>query len=138
MTSAEYMKNYYNDSDHPERREKKRQLDRGYAAANRESARNRAASYYEQNKDKVKAYSRERSKELRMRMRLEAIEKLGGRCMDCEESNPIVLQFHHRPGTIKVAEVTSLATSKQKFWDEVDKCDLVCGNHHLIRHSEGR
>lgn len=45
------------------------------------------------------------------------------------------MDFDHRPGTIKVADVSVLARSstKERTLDEIAKCDLVCANCHRIR-----
>jgi hypothetical protein len=57
-------------------------------------------------------------------------------CIDCKVSYPwMVMDFDHRPGETKVAEVSKLATSAsvQKIRDEIAKCDVVCSNCHRLR-----
>jgi len=56
-------------------------------------------------------------------------------CLDCGESDPLVLEFDHRDPATKNGEVgriihtSSLTTLKA----EVAKCDVRCGNCHRIR-----
>lgn len=56
-------------------------------------------------------------------------------CVDCGESDPVVLEFDHVRGT-KVANVSTLAL-RLKRWDtileEIAKCDVVCANCHRRR-----
>lgn len=56
-------------------------------------------------------------------------------CVDCNESDPIVLEFDHRDPEIKDGEVTKLLSYAS--WDrivlEMDKCDVVCSNCHRKR-----
>lgn len=57
-------------------------------------------------------------------------------CKDCSGRFPVyVMDFDHRPGTIKLGEVGRLAYSwtVERFMEEVNKCDLVCANCHRIR-----
>ena len=59
---------------------------------------------------------------------------LGGKCIDCGESNLLVLDFHH-PGD----KEDNLANLRQKklmvFVREAYKCELLCGNCHKRRHA---
>ena len=63
--------------------------------------------------------------------------KLASGCIDCDgvEWPAIALQFDHRPGTDKVAPISTLIFNG-KSWDtiqqEIDKCDVRCANHHAI------
>jgi hypothetical protein len=62
-------------------------------------------------------------------------------CMDCGGTfHPAAMQFDHRPGTTKVADLASLARdgSTHLFGLELAKCDLVCANCHAIRTFERR
>jgi len=55
----------------------------------------------------------------------------------CGESNPAVLVYHHRDPSTKVACVSQLI-NKGKHLDEIkseiEKCDVVCHNCHVIIH----
>jgi len=64
----------------------------------------------------------------------DAVEYLGGKCADCNESyEPFVYDFHHIDG--KEYSWTKL---RLKSWDtitkELDRCVLLCSNCHRIRH----
>lgn len=60
-------------------------------------------------------------------------------CADCGNSYPYyVMDFDHRPGTIKLFEIADyLATHVVSTYDKLDaeiaKCDVVCANCHRIR-----
>ncbi len=57
-------------------------------------------------------------------------------CMDCGRSYPhYVMDFDHREGTGKVANISKLvgAVSHARIEEEVKKCDLVCANCHRER-----
>lgn len=56
-------------------------------------------------------------------------------CMDCKRKfPPYVMDFDHREGTDKVANVSLLVTvSWPKMLEEIKKCDIVCANCHRIR-----
>lgn len=54
-------------------------------------------------------------------------------CLDCGESDPIVLEFDHRDNTDKVRAVAQLVTENcgwEKISAEIDKCDVRCANCH--------
>jgi len=56
-------------------------------------------------------------------------------CVDCGESDPIVLEFDHREPAAKTDEVSRLvhASTRRKVELEIQKCDVRCGNCHRIR-----
>lgn len=66
--------------------------------------------------------------------------KLERGCMDCGyDKHPAALQFDHRPGEIKLGNVSQMFS---KAWDvieaEIAKCDVVCANCHAVRTAERR
>ena len=66
--------------------------------------------------------------------------------MHCTDPNcpypnvdPVCLDFHHRPGELKLANVTTLvnrAKPKQVILDEIAKCDVICSNCHRKRNDK--
>ena len=61
-------------------------------------------------------------------------------CVDCGESDPVVLEFDHVRGN-KVAAVARMAASHtpvRKVRAEIAKCDVRCANCHRRRHARGR
>lgn len=56
-------------------------------------------------------------------------------CMDCDEKNPMVLEFDHlRDKTNNIATITN----RYSYWNsklaaEIAKCDIVCRNCHVVR-----
>jgi hypothetical protein len=131
---AAYMREYY--KTRPEQLEAKRQRDRERYQEKREKILEYHREYYQENSTRIKEYAKTYGKNKRDELRIQAIEFAGGKCQDCNLEDFRVLQFHHRPGEIKVADVMTLHSSAKKFWAEVQKCDLVCANCHLIRHSD--
>ena len=60
-------------------------------------------------------------------------------CIDCGEEDIRVLEFDHRPGVVKVAEVTRMADSGLNWpivMAEISKCDVRCANCHRRRTAE--
>ncbi len=59
-------------------------------------------------------------------------------CVDCGETDPVVLQFDHRDGTTKVATIGTLLSraSWRDLLREIAKCDVRCANCHRVRTAE--
>jgi hypothetical protein len=60
------------------------------------------------------------------------------KCVDCGESNPIVLEFDHlkdKSFTIS-SYVNNSRLWSSKIQEEIDKCEIVCANCHRIRTSQ--
>src|SRR5688500_18928461 len=53
-------------------------------------------------------------------------------CVDCDEADPIVLDFDHRDPSTKRNEVARLAATKSwpQVLAEIAKCDVRCANCH--------
>lgn len=61
------------------------------------------------------------------------------KCQKCGMTHPATLDFHHRDGATKEAEINRMVASKlskQKIMDEIAKCDVLCANCHRILHYE--
>lgn len=133
---AEYMRAYY--ATHPEARERKNAKDRERYQRRRAERLAHVAAYYQEHKEERREYGRKYSKNKRDRRRAAAMAKLGDCCRDCGFDNPAGLQFHHRISEEKLFEVGGAGLTKPEadFWAEVEKCDLLCGTCHLLRHAE--
>jgi hypothetical protein len=52
-------------------------------------------------------------------------------CVDCDEADPVVLEFDHRPGEIKLFDVgEGIRKRLDKVVAEIKKCDVRCANCH--------
>ena len=54
-------------------------------------------------------------------------------CIQCGESDPRVLEFHHRKDEQKekdIARMVGDGLSTARIQAEIDKCDVLCGNCH--------
>lgn len=54
-------------------------------------------------------------------------------CQDCRLADPMVLQFDHRPGEIKVKDIAwfiSSGSALRHLAEELLKCDVRCANCH--------
>jgi hypothetical protein len=58
--------------------------------------------------------------------------------MDCGESDPVCLDFHHRDPSIKSFEIARgvKCRSLEAVQAEIAKCDVVCANCHRKRHAK--
>jgi transcription elongation factor Elf1 len=65
--------------------------------------------------------------------RLSEIKKSSG-CLDCGESNPIVLDFDHlKDKKYNVSRMIHDGFSWAAIKKEIAKCEVVCANCHRIR-----
>lgn len=83
-------------------------------------------------------YYLEKAKKRNYRLRSEASKFIwdflsNHPCVDCGESDPIVLEFDHRED--KISPVSRLArdASLEKIKFEINKCDVRCANCHRRR-----
>ena len=94
-----------------------------------------AKTYKENNKDKIKQWSR--SSYIKRKQRWEDFMKQH-KCSKCGISDYRVLQWHHLDPSTKT--MTIGANARQGKWDdileEVKKCICVCANCHFILHAE--
>jgi hypothetical protein len=71
-------------------------------------------------------------------MKQEAVNRLGGQCKQCGwKGNLAGFHFHHRDPKEKEFTIgSSCTTNWEKYWKEVQKCDLLCSICHDIFHSD--
>ena len=57
-------------------------------------------------------------------------------CVDCGESDPVVLHFDHVRG-VKMMTISAAITrgTLAALFQEIDKCEVRCANCHLRRHA---
>lgn len=91
--------------------------------------------HYEKHKDKIKARSKKRNKkQKRKNQAYVRLLKEKGCCVDCGESNSIVLDFDHVTGN-KISNISDMARgsySIKSIQKEIDKCEIRCSNCHRI------
>lgn len=98
--------------------------------------------HYQRNVEYYKAKARRRQKvavDINKQWLLEYL--LEHPCIDCDESDPIVLEFDHRDASTKVAAVSTLARggySLRAVQREVAACDVRCANCHRRRTHDQR
>ena len=78
-----------------------------------------------------------RTTQNRRNKKLEAIQYLGGKCLDCDGVfHSSVYDFHHLNPKEKESKPSALFGNKfETLRKELDKCVLLCSNCHRIRHS---
>ena len=80
--------------------------------------------YREENKDELNAKTREK----RHQRKLELIERLGGKCVECGATER--LQFDHINPLEKSFNISS-NLNRENLDEELDKCQLLCFKCHL-------
>ena len=76
---------------------------------------------------------------LRKAMKKEAVKRKGGRCIRCGYNKcERALEFHHRDPSMKEFGLAHSGTvhSWEVYWEEAQKCDLLCANCHAELHDE--
>lgn len=73
---------------------------------------------------------------IRKKAKMIGIEKLGGKCFKCGENKFYLLDFHHRNPEEKEGELSDFSKgyNLDKFFEELQKCDLLCANCHREYH----
>lgn len=86
------------------------------------------AAYFQDTKGHHRALNKERKREIRQWV-MDYLKEHP--CIDCGESDPIVLEFDHRSD--KIMEVSGMIRegySIPKIEEEIAKCDIRCANCH--------
>jgi hypothetical protein len=82
------------------------------------------------NNENMNTYMKERYR----KRRLSAIEYLGEKCNECGSLED--LHFHHKDPQNKSFTLAKAASfSEERWWNEVDKCILLCGTCHSNHHA---
>ncbi len=92
--------------------------------------------HYEKNREKYKSRTRARRHRQRDSYWSWLMNYLTSHpCVDCGETDPVVLQFDHRDGSTKVGTIGEMLTraSWTTLLNEVAKCDVRCANCHRLR-----
>ena len=85
---------------------------------------------------RLAALARQKRRKRDARLYLQA-RKRAAKCARCGESDVRCLDFHHRPGHVKVAGLARLATDGaaiKTLERELEKCVVLCKNCHAKEH----
>lgn len=97
--------------------------------------------YYKNNKEYYTKKAKIRNKSQRAKNK-EFVNryKSFASCVDCGESNPIVLEFDHVSDnkTANVADMMHSSYSIDTIKKEIRKCEIVCANCHRVRTHDRR
>lgn len=89
--------------------------------------------FYKDNKHKYAKSRKAGRRVYRLKMQSIAWEYLTSHpCIDCGESDPVVLEFDHKSKTHKSCNVSLLARffGEEKIRAEINKCEVRCANCH--------
>ena len=97
----------------------------------------RSKRYYRENHDHhIKQCAKIKKKRIDANQRRMFEYLLEHPCVDCGETDPLVLEFDHLPGTNKkglVGQLVGGGYSWETIQKEIDKCEVVCANDHRRR-----
>ena len=94
--------------------------------------------WYEANKERIKTKKQVSNTKSYDKRRMVAYEHfLNHPCVDCGESDPIVLEFDHRDDSEKSFTISNAISSfgctLAQLKKEIEKCDVRCANCHRRR-----
>ena len=111
------------------------------AYKNKEDQKKASAEHYQKYKDQYKARAKRRNRSQRKWSR-EFVRRIKEKmsCVDCGESNPVVLEFDHVCGKkIKnIADMVNQSYSLDSIKEEIRKCKIRCANCHRKKTYERR
>lgn len=90
--------------------------------------------WYQRNKEKVIEKRKQRQLDIRDWFRSYKSKLC---CIECGESHPACLQFHHKNKEEKrfnISDVARRPTSMKALVNEIEKCDVLCVNCHAKHH----
>ena len=91
--------------------------------------------HYEANKEKIKKRTVKRNKNQRKKHREYVYEiKSRSKCVDCGETNPIMLDFDHVRGKkiLCISDMMRGAYGIDSIKKEINKCEVRCSNCHRV------
>jgi dsDNA-specific endonuclease/ATPase MutS2 len=79
------------------------------------------------------AYKNQNKKDRRKEIRAKVTEYLKSHpCVDCSESDYVVLQFDHlRDKKFVISDAITKCYSMEKIFQEIEKCEVRCANCHI-------
>jgi hypothetical protein len=95
-----------------------------------------ARAHYRRNKDRYAKGDWSRKRCARREVNREIADYLRSHpCVDCGETDPVVLDFDHRDGVEKVETIAFLRARgrREDLFVEIEKCDVRCANCHQRR-----
>lgn len=102
-----------------------------YGYWKKESGKATRRKYFEREKEAINARRREYNRD-RCAENYELIRSLkSGGCIECGESDPVCLDFHHKdPKTKKYLISQMTMRTKARILEEAAKCIILCANCH--------
>lgn len=97
----------------------------------RECGRKKDKAYYQRSPKRRSEIRRYAAKQLEERRNIILTHLSANPCVDCGETDPVVLEFDHVRG-VKKSEIANLqkGCSITTLVDEIKKCDVRCANCH--------
>lgn len=103
----------------------------------RECSNKRSKKYYSENNEHHKRVVREKNVKNLLINRQKIFDYYKEHpCIDCGETDPIVLEFDHRDDVDKSNNISTLVGSGfgwKRIVEEIEKCDVRCANCHRRR-----
>lgn len=99
------------------------------------------SNHYKDNADRHKKRVSDRNKRITKELQQLAFKYLLSGCVDCGETNVVVLEFDHIDPSGKeynVADLLRRSGSAEKLIKEIEKCQVRCANCHRIRTEKQR
>jgi hypothetical protein len=105
----------------------------------RECSKSISKKYYQENRERHKKIISLRNKKLIKENRQKLFDFYkNNKCIDCGNSNPIVLELDHKDDVRKTSTISNMihsGISWKKIEEEISKCEVRCANCHRIRTS---
>lgn len=101
----------------------------------RECGKSRSKFYYK--KDSNEQYSRVKLRRIKIKIWLAEYKK-NLHCSNCNESDPICLDFHHNDTDKEfcISDAPNKGTSQKNILKEIQKCIVLCSNCHRKFHRD--